>query len=129
GAVRQAQAAEFGERAMQLVPNPLRKTLFDAMPGGKSWKAKPTLSAWMTFRQHNLLEPLKERPFDLIFVKNALIYFDTESKKKALANILPLLAPGGALVTAAAEGVSTLIHGLTKVKPWLYRRPANRTKP
>jgi chemotaxis methyl-accepting protein methylase len=58
-----------------------------------------------------------------------LIYFDAESKKRALANITPLLAPGGALVTAAAEGVAGLIHDLTKEKPWLYRRPFAKGKP
>jgi chemotaxis protein methyltransferase CheR len=123
GAVQQAQLGVFCERAMQRVPVDLRQRLFEPVSGTKSWKAKPALSRWMSFQQHNLLEPLRERPFDLIFVKNVLIYFDAGSKKQALANIVPLLAPGGSLVTAAAEGVATLIHDLRKIKPWLYRKP------
>jgi chemotaxis protein methyltransferase CheR len=126
GAVHQAQQATFNERAMHLVPESMVRRFFDASADKKSWKAKPTLSRWMTFKQHNLLEPLKEKPFDLIFVKNVLIYFDVTSKKRALANILPLLAPCGAMVTAAAEGVTSLIHDLTKVKPWLYRNPVRQ---
>jgi chemotaxis protein methyltransferase CheR len=129
GAVQQAQQGVFNERSMQLVPDPLRRKLFDPVPGTTSWKAKPILARWMSFRQHNLLEPLKEKRFDLIFVKNVLIYFDVASKKRALSHIVPLLAPGGALVTAAAEGVSGLIHDLTKEKPWLYRRPGAKAKP
>jgi chemotaxis protein methyltransferase CheR len=128
GAVQQAEQGVFNERSMQLVPEPLRRRLFEPVPGGASWKAKPALSRWTSFRQHNLLEPLKEKPFDLIFVKNVLIYFDVASKKLALANIVPLLAPGGALVTAAAEGVSGLIPDLIKEKPWLYRRPSAKAK-
>lgn len=128
GAVEQATQAVFNERSMQLVPDPLRRKLFEQVPGTTSWKAKPTLTRWTTFRQHNLLEPLKERPFDLIFVKNVLIYFDVASKKRALANIVPLLAPGGALVTAAAEGVSGLIPELFKEKPWLFRRVNAKAK-
>jgi chemotaxis protein methyltransferase CheR len=128
GAVREAQSATFDSRAMRLVPEPMVRRFFDAAADQKSWKAKPILSRWTKFRTHNLLEPLKETPFDLIFVKNVLIYFDATSKKRALANILPLLAPGGALVTAAAEGVSMLVDGLTKVKPWLYRAPGHKTQ-
>jgi chemotaxis protein methyltransferase CheR len=128
GAVEQATNAVFSERSMQLVPEQLRRRLFDQLPGTTSWKAKPALTRWTNFRQHNLLEPLKERPFDLIFLKNVLIYFDTASKKRALANIIPLLAPGGALVTSAAEGVTGLISELIKEKPWLYRRPSAKAK-
>jgi chemotaxis protein methyltransferase CheR len=129
GAVREAELGVFNERAMQLVPEALRTKLFERVPDKTSWKAKPAITRWTTFRQHNLLEPFKERRFDLIFVKNVLIYFDVESKKRALANIVPLLAPGGALVTAAAEGVAGLIHDLVKEKPWRYRRPAAKAKP
>jgi chemotaxis protein methyltransferase CheR len=124
GAVRQAELGEFNERSMRLVPDAMRRKYFHALPGmTQRWKAKPILSAWTSFRQHNLLEPLTERPFDLILVKNVLIYFDVAAKKRALANIVPLLAPGGALVTAAAEGVSGLVDELEKVRPWLYRKP------
>jgi chemotaxis protein methyltransferase CheR len=124
GAVRQAEQAEFNERAVKLIPDLLRKKYFDEIANQKTWKAKPALSKWTRFQQHNLLEPLREKPFDVIFVKNVLIYFDVAAKKRALANIVPLLAPGGSLVTAAAEGVSGLLEDLEKVKPWLYRRPA-----
>jgi chemotaxis protein methyltransferase CheR len=126
GAVRQAQQATFNERAMHLVPESMVRRFFDVSADKQSWKAKPMLSRWMKFQQHNLLEPLKEKPFDLIFLKNVLIYFDSASKKRALSHVIPLMAPGGYLVTAAAEGVATLIHDLTKVKPWLYRKPGRK---
>jgi chemotaxis protein methyltransferase CheR len=125
-AVRRAQQGVFNERSMHLVPESIARRFFEVAANGQSWKAKPLLSGWTKFKQHNLLEPLKERPFDLIFVKNVLIYFDATSKKRVLSQVIPLLAPGGALVTAAAEGVATLIHDLTKVKPWLYRKPGRK---
>jgi chemotaxis protein methyltransferase CheR len=130
GAVREAERAEFNERSMKLVPESMRRRYFDALPGKhEMWKAKPMLSAWTSFRQHNLLDTFREKPFDLIFIKNVLIYFDVAAKKRALANILPLLAPGGVLVTAAAEGVSGIINDFERIKPWLYRKPGKPTKP
>jgi chemotaxis protein methyltransferase CheR len=123
GAVHAAQAAEFSERAMRLVPEAFVRRFFDKLPNGNTWKPKPELLRWITFRQHNLLEPLKEPAFDVVFLKNVLIYFDTDSKQRVLNNVLPFMAPGGVMITAAAEGVATLIKGLEKQKPWLYRKP------
>ena len=125
GAVQAAQQAHFGERAMRLVPESYVRRYFDRSPDGSTWKPKPTLLKWINFRQHNLLDPLDESPFDVVFLKNVLIYFDVASKQQALSHVLPLLAPGGVLITAAAEGVSTLVKGLEKRKPWLYVKPRN----
>jgi chemotaxis protein methyltransferase CheR len=121
--VKDAERAHFGERAMRLVPAAYVRKYFDKTPDDKFWQPKQAIRKWITFRQHNLLEPLDEAPFDLVFLKNVLIYFDVKSKQQALSHVLPLVTPGGVLVTAAAEGVATLIKGLEKQKPWLYVKP------
>jgi chemotaxis protein methyltransferase CheR len=128
GAIRQAERGEFSGRAMRLVPEDARRRYFVASPDKTMWRAKPALSRSIRFQQHNLLEPFKDRPFDLIVIKNVLIYFDAVAKKRALANVVPLLAPGGSLVTTAAEGISGAIADLVKVKSWLYSRPARSLK-
>jgi chemotaxis protein methyltransferase CheR len=129
GAVQEAERAHFGERAMRLVPEAVARRYFDAASDGKFWKPKPQLRKWIRFRQHNLLDPLDEAPFDLVFLKNVLIYFDVKSKQKALRHALPLVALGGVLITAAAEGVSTLIKDFDKRKPWLYIKPRDWSPP
>jgi|GEM_PF-57275 chemotaxis protein methyltransferase CheR len=123
GAVEQARTATFGERAMRLVPDDLKRRFFEKLPNAEVWRAKPILTQMTTFRQHNLMEPLPERPFDLIFLKNVLIYFDMGSKKVVLNNVLTLLQPGGYLVVGAAEGVGDLLSGMTRLQPWLYQKP------
>ena len=62
GAVEQARSAVFGERAMRLVPENLRQRFFQQAKDAKIWQAKAALTAMTTFRQHNLMEPLRERP-------------------------------------------------------------------
>jgi len=121
--VQDARRAHFGERAMRLVPAAYVRRYFDKSPEGNTWKPKSALLKWITFSQHNLLDPLDELPFDAVFLKNVLIYFDVTSKQKALSHVLPLVVPGGVLITAAAEGVSTLIKGFEKRKPWLFVKP------
>jgi chemotaxis protein methyltransferase CheR len=76
----------------------------------------------ITYRQHNLMDLLREPPFDLVLLKNVLIYFDTASKRKVLDNIGALVRPDGLLVAGAAEGVADLLKDYERLQPWLYRR-------
>lgn len=120
-AVQQATDAEFGERAMRLVPDSYRRRYFAAQ-GDNTWKAKPNLTQWMKFRQHNLLDRLAVPPFDLIILKNVLIYFDKDSKKRVVDNLHRALRPGGMLITGPAEGVSDMLGDYERVHPWLHRK-------
>ncbi len=121
GALEQAKKAVYNERAMHLVPEICKKKFFTRQPDGTSWQANPILTGMVNYRQHNLLEPLNEAPFDLVFLKNVLIYFDDVSKKTAVGHIRKLIRPGGLLVAGAAEGVSDLLRELQRLQPWLYQ--------
>lgn len=123
GAIAQAQAGVFGERAMRLVPEEYRRRFFVKAKDAAIWQVAPVLKQMVSFRQHNLLEPLRVPPFDLVFLKNVLIYFDLASKKRVLEHVRALIKPGGMLITGAAEGVSELLRDLERLNPWLYRRP------
>jgi chemotaxis protein methyltransferase CheR len=125
GAVAQAQTAAFGPRAMQLVPEDYRLRFFAKCKDGELWQARPTLTKMLCFRQHNLIEPLHEKPFDLVLLKNVLIYFSGPSKKTVLQNIRAAVRPGGFLIVGAAEGVVDLLHGFQRLEPWLYRKPVS----
>jgi chemotaxis protein methyltransferase CheR len=126
GAVHQARAAVFGDRAMRLVPGEYRRAYFTEIRHGQAWQAKPVLVQMTSFRQHNLLHPLNERPFDVVFLKNVLIYFDQASKRRALANVASLVRPGGMLIVGASEGLADLLKDCVRIQPWLYRRPENK---
>jgi chemotaxis protein methyltransferase CheR len=123
GAVEQARKGVFGERAMRLVPDSYRSRFFVKAKDGELWQARQTLAAMTSFRQHNLLDRLRERPFDLVFLKNVLIYFATASKKRVLENLRPMISPGGLLIAGPAEGIGELVKDFTRLQPWLYQRP------
>lgn len=119
-ALEQARAATFGERAMRLVPPDVRQRCFTAV--GSEWQAKPQLSAMTEFRRHNLLEPLTESPFDVIFLKNVLIYFDAPSKQVVMQHVKRLMKPGTYMVAGAAEGIADLVKDLKRHHPWLFSK-------
>lgn len=123
GALEQARAGVFGERSMRLVPDDFRRRFFNKAKDAQIWQARPVLMEMMTFRQHNLMEPLRDAPFDVVFLKNVMIYFDATSKKQVVNNVRAMIRPGGLLVAGAAEGVADLVRDYVRLQPWLYRRP------
>ncbi|MCA9177513.1 MAG: protein-glutamate O-methyltransferase CheR [Planctomycetales bacterium] len=122
--LNKARKATFNERSMRNVPEPLRQRFFTA--SGDTWKAGQQLSRCIEFRKHNLMDPLDESPFDIVFIKNVLIYFDTASKKQVMGHVHRLLAPGGTLVSGVSEGIADLLQGYERVKSWLHLKPAAR---
>ncbi|MEN6406249.1 MAG: protein-glutamate O-methyltransferase CheR [Thermoguttaceae bacterium] len=124
GAVAQAKTATFGVRAMQQTPDEMRRRFFTKSLNGDTWRALPILTEMLAFRRHNLMDSPVERSFDLVFLKNVLIYFDPVSKAQALQNVCDALSPGGLLVAGAAEGVADLLRGYQRVEPWLFQKPA-----
>lgn len=121
-AIEQANTATFGARSMRLVPDEIQNRWFVKLGADGPWQAKTALRQMVAFRRHNLLEPLAESPFDLIFLKNVLIYFDGPSKAAVLANVRKVMKPGTMLVAGAAEGISDQIKDLRRFQPWLYAR-------
>ena len=75
------------------------------------------------FRRLNLLQPAPPGPpFDFIFCRNVMIYFDRPAQQRAIDTLERRLAHGGYLFVSHSEGLNGLQHGLTWVAPAIYRR-------
>ncbi|WP_449386375.1 CheR family methyltransferase [Cellulomonas soli] len=71
---------------------------------GTDWQISDELRRAITFKQHNLLDPAPlGGPFDVIFLRNVLIYFDLPTKRAILGRLRQVLKPDGVLVLGAAE--------------------------
>jgi chemotaxis protein methyltransferase CheR len=121
-ALQAARAGIYDARALRLIPAAERERYFEQDPAAQRWTIKPEVKALATWKSHNLLEPLREEPFDCIFLKNVLIYFDPDSKQRVVRNLLAALAKGGYLVVGPTEGVYSMLGSLKKHKTWLYQR-------
>jgi chemotaxis protein methyltransferase CheR len=122
-ALTAARAGRYDARAVKLVDPADFKTLFREDQEAKRWIAVPELKERVTWKQHNLMFPLREEPFDCIFIKNVLIYFDKDSKRTVVRNLLESLSVGGYLVVGPTEGIHAMLDPLKRLSPWLYQKP------
>ena len=122
-ALTAARAGAYDERAVRLVGPDDRKRYFDHDPKADRWVVKGEVRADVSWRLHNLMTPLKQAPFDCVFIKNVLIYFDVRSKKTVVRHLVDALARGGYLVVGPTEGIYNMLEPLEKLSTWLYRRP------
>lgn len=70
------------------------------------WKIKSSLQRNVQFDEQNLLQPfLHQGPFDIVFCRNVLIYFEVNVKQEIISKISRTLTPGGMLVLGASESM------------------------
>jgi chemotaxis protein methyltransferase CheR len=74
------------------------------------------------FKQLNLMKslPAKMGLFDVIFLRNVLIYFDNDTKKQVVERIITALKPGGYFIISHSETLSRITHQLTMIQPSIY---------
>ncbi|MXG87932.1 CheR family methyltransferase [Nocardioides flavescens] len=71
---------------------------------GVAWKVSPEVQRHVSFRPLNLIRPFPPMGrFDVVFLRNVLIYFDTPTKRDILKRVRQVLAPDGYLFLGAAE--------------------------
>ena len=71
---------------------------------GNEWEAKESIRVGIEFRELNLLDSwFNLGRFDIVFMRNVLIYFDVEIKRMLFGKIRKILAPDGYLLLGGAE--------------------------
>lgn len=74
------------------------------------------------FMQINLNEPLpKLGEFDVIFLRNVMIYFNQETKARVVSRMLPMLHNDGYFFISHSESLNGVTDALKPVAPAIYR--------
>ena len=85
----------------------------------------PELRKKTRFYQINLTHPVDAEigDFDVVFLRNVMIYFDPETKTKVVHNLFPRLRSGGFLIIGHSETLNGITDRVTSVRPTIYRKP------
>jgi len=77
------------------------------------------------FMQANLVEPLPGvGQFDVIFLRNVMIYFDVDTKRRVVSQLIPALLPGGYFYIGHSETLNGVTTSLEQIAPAIYRKGA-----
>lgn len=74
------------------------------------------------FSQVNLNQALPPLgPFDVIFLRNVMIYFNDETKRQVVARLLTLLKPKGSFLIGHSETLHGISDTVEAIAPAIYR--------
>ncbi|MFA7660465.1 MAG: protein-glutamate O-methyltransferase CheR [Anaerovoracaceae bacterium] len=77
----------------------------------------------VAFRTFNLLSPFPfKKPFQAIFCRNVMIYFDLPTKNEVINKFYDILLPGGYLFIGLSESLSGCDHKFKFVRPSIYQK-------
>lgn len=61
--------------------------------------------------------------FDMIFLRNVMIYFNGDTKRQIVARVLSLLKPGGYFLIGHSESLNDISTAVQSLAPSIYRKP------
>ena len=110
-----ARSSIYTEADLEPVAVPFRQRFFLRGSGSQlgRYRIKPGLREQVEFRQLNLIDPAWDirAGFDVIFCRNALIYFEHDTQDRILRRLIRCLKPRGYLIV----GHSEQLHWMTDV--------------
>ena len=118
-----ARTGIYGAYALQKLTPKCLQQYFVPAGGDDHFQVREDIRALVAFRSHNLQEAtVQGPPYDLIMLRNVLIYFDTASKNTVIGHIGTRLRAGGHLILGGAETLSDVHSSFTYVRPTIYRK-------
>lgn len=119
-----AKAGTYSADAFNEMPPALLQKHFTMInPSPRTYRVNDNVRKLVSFARLNLLEawPMKG-PFDVIFCRNVMIYFDLPTRDRLVNRYYQLLAPGGHLFIGHSESLNGIKHQYEYVQPAAYRK-------
>jgi len=113
-------------RRIENIDEKFRRNYFHRGCGKNEEKVRvdKNLRELITFKQLNLLhEWPMTGPFDIIFCRNVIIYFDKATQQDLFARYFEMLAPGGLLMLGHSENLGAFTQHFDNVGRTIFRKP------
>lgn len=122
--LHKCREGRYDTQRVATVSAELRRRYFDEVQGEKGtlFEAKDALRSLLVFRRLNLSTPPfpMQGPFDAVFCRNVMIYFDNHVRTRLVDEMYRLLKPGGYLMVGHAESLTGLDTAFRSVRPSVY---------
>jgi chemotaxis protein methyltransferase CheR len=123
--LEKARLAVYSAETLQSLPSPQFNKYFTKLNGqyAGSYRVVEGVRKMVRLAWLNLLDawPMKG-PFNVIFCRNVMIYFDRPTQQQLINRFYDLLEPGGYLLVGHSEGLSSINHKFRYMRPATYRK-------
>ena len=121
--VERVRQAQYDKKTLNDVA-PLYRNKYFISPNGKSegsYRIRDDVRNMVRVARLNLMQPWPmQGPFDIIFCRNVMIYFDKETQEKLINRYWEMLPPGGYLFVGHSESMAGISHKFQYVQPAVY---------
>ncbi|ADG12171.1 protein-glutamate O-methyltransferase CheR [Caulobacter segnis] len=119
------RAAVYDESLLEGIPAATRSQFFERDASDRrAWRVCEAARSLVAFRELNLNGPSwpMKGPFDAIFCRNVVIYFDEPTQERVWSRFAPLVAPGGRLYVGHSERVGASVTAFESCGLTAYRK-------
>ena len=123
--VATARLGIYSEARSEGLPNAYRQRfcLRGIQASAGTLRVAPELRERVQFAEVNLNASLVALgQFDVVFLRNVLIYFDAPTKRQIVERILQQIRPHGWLIVGHSESLNGVVRNLQQVRPTVYRK-------
>lgn len=117
-----AKEGIYSEEQISSLPEGYQKRFFRHIGEGR-YSVNEELKKNVIYNYLNLLSPFQfKRPFQAIFCRNVMIYFEASLKQELVKKFYDVLLPGGYLFVGLSESLSGLKHNFQSESPSIYKK-------
>lgn len=121
----QAREGLYAPERLRNVPPAIVERWFQAGEGasGAAYRVVEPIRRLVSFSRLNLMSSWPMRgPFDVVFCRNVMIYFDKPTQERLVHRFWDLLAPGGHLFIGHSESLAGVKHSYRYIRPTVYQK-------
>lgn len=117
------QTGHYSGRSLEAIKKS-RPELFEKYmrkTGTENYEVIPEIKSRLKFQQHNLFTSLKiKESFNLVLIRNVLIYFKGQDQEKVISLIEPRMASDGILIIGESESLTHINTNFKSIEPLVY---------
>ena len=120
--LKKASAGIYLEEQIQNLPERWKRQYFKRIDAER-FKVSNELRKQIVLKNFNIMDNITFKgKFQVVFLRNVMIYFEDETKKFLLKNIYDHMENGGYLFIGTTESIDKVKSGFRYVQPSIYRK-------
>ncbi len=114
----------YTREQVDTLPQTWKRRFLHLLPDGEHYQITSEVKKEVLFRRFNLMDAFPfRRKMHIVFLRNVMIYFDKETKRKLVRKVYDVMNPGGYLFIGRTETIERGITSFELIQPSVFRKP------